>query len=208
MEQVRSLARNIPWQREWLTTPVFLPGKYHGQRNLVGYSPWGHKESGMTERQTLSLHFTSYYIPNTSLSYNSNFIHLTPFIQLSLSPLLSSGDHKQNIFFLWVCLCFMYNWPTVLCYCLVHNIIPYFCILQNNHHDKSICHHTKYYWLYSSQCTFHPYDSFILQLEFVPLDSLHIFHSSIPLIPTPLVIISLFSVSVSVLLYLHNCFVF
>ena len=30
-------------------TPVFLPGKFHGQRSLVGYSPWGHKESDMTE---------------------------------------------------------------------------------------------------------------------------------------------------------------
>ena len=29
--------------------PVFLPGESHGQRNLVGYSPWGHKESDMTE---------------------------------------------------------------------------------------------------------------------------------------------------------------
>ena len=30
-------------------TPVFLPGKFHGQRSLAGYSPWGHKESDMTE---------------------------------------------------------------------------------------------------------------------------------------------------------------
>jgi len=28
------------WRREWLPTPVFLPGKFYGQRNLVGYSPW------------------------------------------------------------------------------------------------------------------------------------------------------------------------
>ena len=35
--------------REWQPTPVFLPGKSHGQRNLVGYSPWGHKELDMTE---------------------------------------------------------------------------------------------------------------------------------------------------------------
>ena len=35
---------------EWLCTPVFLPGKSHGQRSLVGYSPQGCKESGMTER--------------------------------------------------------------------------------------------------------------------------------------------------------------
>ena len=30
-------------------TPVFLPGKFHGQRSLVGYSPWGHKKSDTTE---------------------------------------------------------------------------------------------------------------------------------------------------------------
>ena len=31
---------NIPWSRKWQTTPVFLPGKFHGQRSLTGYSPW------------------------------------------------------------------------------------------------------------------------------------------------------------------------
>ena len=30
-------------------TPIFLPGESHGQRSLVGYNPWGHKESDMTE---------------------------------------------------------------------------------------------------------------------------------------------------------------
>ena len=38
-----------PWRRKWQPTPVFLPGESHGQRNLVGYSPWGCKESDMTE---------------------------------------------------------------------------------------------------------------------------------------------------------------
>ena len=33
--------RKIPWRRKWQPTPVFLPGKPHGQRSLVGYSPWG-----------------------------------------------------------------------------------------------------------------------------------------------------------------------
>ena len=41
---------NIPWRRKWQPTPVFLLGKSHGQRSLVGYSPWGHKESDTTER--------------------------------------------------------------------------------------------------------------------------------------------------------------
>ena len=45
----------IPWRRGWLPTPVFLPGESHGWRSLVGYSPWGCKESDITEQ----LHFTS-----------------------------------------------------------------------------------------------------------------------------------------------------
>ena len=39
----------IPWRRKWQPTPVPLPGKSHGQRSLVGYSPWGRKESDPTE---------------------------------------------------------------------------------------------------------------------------------------------------------------
>ena len=36
-------------RRKWQSTPVFLPGKFCGQRSLAGYSPWGHKESNTTE---------------------------------------------------------------------------------------------------------------------------------------------------------------
>ena len=43
----------IPWRRKWQPTPVLLPGESHGGRSLVGYSPWGRKESDTTER----LHF-------------------------------------------------------------------------------------------------------------------------------------------------------
>ena len=49
---VRSLGWKIPWRRKWLPTPVFLPGEFHGQRSLEGYSPWGCKESDMTEQHT------------------------------------------------------------------------------------------------------------------------------------------------------------
>ena len=41
------------WRRQWHPTPVILPGESHGQRSLVGGSPWGHKESGTTEWLTL-----------------------------------------------------------------------------------------------------------------------------------------------------------
>ena len=52
----------IPWRRQWQPTPVFLPGKSHGQRSLVGYSPQGHKESDTTER--LHFHFDYTEDPN------------------------------------------------------------------------------------------------------------------------------------------------
>ena len=41
--QVQSRAREVPLEKE-MATPVFLPGESHGQRSLVGYSPWGYKE--------------------------------------------------------------------------------------------------------------------------------------------------------------------
>ena len=44
-----SLIDKIPWRRAWQPTPVFLPGESNGQRSLAGYSPWGRKESDMTE---------------------------------------------------------------------------------------------------------------------------------------------------------------
>ena len=39
----------ISWSKEWQPPPVFLPGKFHGQKSLMGYSPKGCKESDMTE---------------------------------------------------------------------------------------------------------------------------------------------------------------
>ena len=44
----------IPRRKKWQATPVFLPGKSHGQRSLAGYNPWGRKESNTT--QWLSTH--------------------------------------------------------------------------------------------------------------------------------------------------------
>ena len=43
-------------RRQWYPTPVLLPGKSHGRRSLVGFSPWGREESDTTER--LHFHFS------------------------------------------------------------------------------------------------------------------------------------------------------
>ena len=47
--------RKIPWRRVWQPTPVFLPGESPGHRSLAGYSPWGCRESDITE-QLIYLH--------------------------------------------------------------------------------------------------------------------------------------------------------
>ena len=52
---VQPPGQRIPWRREWQLTPVFLPGESHGQRSLVGYSPWADKESDTTEQHFLFL---------------------------------------------------------------------------------------------------------------------------------------------------------
>ena len=47
--------RKIPWRREWLPSPVFLPGEFHGQKRLESYSPCGCRDSDSSEWLTLSL---------------------------------------------------------------------------------------------------------------------------------------------------------
>ena len=74
----------IPWRKKWQPTPVLLPGKFLGQRSLVGYSPWDHHESHMTEQ----LHFKKmkYSIFSLFLSihvclYACIYIHMCIFKQ-------------------------------------------------------------------------------------------------------------------------------
>ena len=54
---VQSLGWEDPLEKRMATTPVFLHREFHGQRGLLGYSPWGPKELDMTEELTLSLSF-------------------------------------------------------------------------------------------------------------------------------------------------------
>ena len=49
----------IPWRREWLPTPIFLSGESHGQRSLVGYYPWSHKELDTTIKRTMEVNLSN-----------------------------------------------------------------------------------------------------------------------------------------------------
>ena len=64
----------IPWRRKWQPTPILLPGKFHGQRSLVGYSLWGRKEWDMIEH-TYQTYCTYMYafslISNFSIKWSS-----------------------------------------------------------------------------------------------------------------------------------------
>ena len=51
------VSKGEDWRRQWQPTPVLLPGKSHGWRSLLGYSPWGQEESDLTERLHFHFHF-------------------------------------------------------------------------------------------------------------------------------------------------------
>ena len=61
--QVWSWVGKIPWRRKWQSTPALLPGKSHGWRSLIGYSPWGRKESDTTE--WLNFHLLFLLLPQS-----------------------------------------------------------------------------------------------------------------------------------------------
>ena len=82
------LAWRISWLEEWLSTPVFLPGEFHGQRSLVGYSPWGHEELDMTHRVVV-----------TYLSFRVLFLFLLSYIILPCVTFYVF--FSSTTFFLW-----------------------------------------------------------------------------------------------------------
>ena len=80
--------RKIPWRMKWQPTSVFLPGKLHGQKSLVGYSPWDCKESDTTEHA-----YT--YIPFSALKYQGKWHAME--IKLVSSSILFKTMHKAKL---------------------------------------------------------------------------------------------------------------
>ena len=81
--------RKIRWRRAWQPTPVFLPGESHGQRSLVGYSPWGPKELDTTE-VTEHAHTRTWYEPTAlTLHLRKLALLLASFSWLEVEPALA-----------------------------------------------------------------------------------------------------------------------
>ena len=91
-----SLGREDPWRREWLTTPFFLFGAFHGQRSLVSYSPWGHKEAHTTERLTLasSVGFSNMCIRSSCQEFHFRILEESP--RKEPSDVSSNRDLSPN----------------------------------------------------------------------------------------------------------------
>ena len=84
----------ISWKRKWQPTPVFLPGKSHGQRSMVDYSPWCHKESDTTERLHFQFFFTSSTLIIHMLVYlmSQRSLRLPTFLSIVFSLFCSSAE--------------------------------------------------------------------------------------------------------------------
>ena len=81
----------FPWRRAWQPTPVFLPGEFQGQRSLAGYSPWGCKESDMTERLGMNKSLKIFKPQFPYLYGLENNTHARPLIQ-QLNKIHSYGN--------------------------------------------------------------------------------------------------------------------
>ena len=79
-----------PWRRKWQSALVLVPGKSHGQRSLVGYSPWGRKESNTTER----LHVQPRQQIKRQRHYFVNKVHL---VKAILFPVVMYGYESWTV---------------------------------------------------------------------------------------------------------------
>ena len=83
---------SIPWRRKWLPAPVFLPGEFHGQRSLEGYSSWGDKKSDAAEQLT---HASAHSVFMFSLS--AVFRDAALFVQVQSLALTALSDPHVSL---------------------------------------------------------------------------------------------------------------
>ena len=120
----------FPWRRKWQPTPVFLPGKPHGQRSLLGYSPWGGKESDMTEQLNSTINDRVSPIPqfNVSPSHYLNCLKLViEFLTFTKILKLSPSFPCNLSLFLQVLLL---TWLLLLLHSLLLNLPLQICVFQ------------------------------------------------------------------------------
>ena len=91
----------IPWSRIWQPTPVFSLGKFHGQRSLAGYSPWGHKESEWSELLSTHTHTYLLVIMNNAAIHKVFCGHIFSFLLEGRYSSILGRDCWIYFFFNW-----------------------------------------------------------------------------------------------------------
>ena len=95
--QVWSLGREDSLQEGMATVSSILSGEFHGQRSLEGYSPWGHKESDMTEQLNFCFLFTSFYAYKlTNIHFTCEHDSLLAAVKATNTHLLGDNSCKQD----------------------------------------------------------------------------------------------------------------
>ena len=97
----------VPWRRKWQPTPVCLPEKSCRQRSLVGYSPWGRKESDVTERLSTQANFYNILIWNSNekklllneryAGFNDQFLNWMQVVKLLGDTCISGRVHGSVV---------------------------------------------------------------------------------------------------------------
>ena len=122
--QVRSLGQKDPQRRKWPPTPVFLPGKLHGQRSLVGYSSWDCKHLGTTELNTHT--HTHTHTQSKCTQHWGNKSPERAWIWLLMCfPIWWMALHFVSPFSAWPIL--YHTSPSVKCRCVCSHLCPILC---------------------------------------------------------------------------------
>ena len=91
--------RKFPWRRKWQPTPLFLPGKFHGQRGLEVCRPWGHEESDTTVHACHLLYKVCIYIYMYIYIYIYNiYIYIHIIFKWLLSQFFSHTGKFHDLF--------------------------------------------------------------------------------------------------------------
>ena len=102
--------RKMPWNRKWQPAQIFLPGKFHGQRSLAGYSPWSWRKSDITGRLNNKFWTQSFLIKNQKEVFKFLKIYSVHFESLAKSVHWNNNYSLES----YVCLCTIRNmWQSI-----------------------------------------------------------------------------------------------
>ena len=132
--RVQSLGWEDPWRRKWQPTPVFLPGEFHGQRSLVGYSPWGCRVRHNLGTKHTHTHNDAKIRNYVTWGFRRRMLcHIIHTI-LTLSTLILKNNFLYLFFYLWLCwLCVAAEQGLLFSSCAEQGLLSRLLIVVTSH---------------------------------------------------------------------------